>query len=71
MGCSNRITYAVHCPRCRHNTPKTIAWLTVHNEMPCAGCRRMVNLEAGENATIIHGFAKECARLDAVAAKRS
>lgn len=69
MGVSNKLTYPVHCPHCDYATPQTIAWLTVHNNMPCNACGRTVNLESGEIAVVIESLAQECTRLDAVLSK--
>jgi len=67
---SKTISFAINCPHCGHNTPQTVAWLAVHNQMPCGACGLSINLESGQNAAVIERLAQECLRLDAIAAKR-
>ncbi|MER9188634.1 hypothetical protein [Mesorhizobium australicum] len=38
----------IPCPKCRHKTNKTIAWIKAHHEMVCAGCGSTIGLEKKE-----------------------
>ena len=70
MGIARSISYAVGCPHCGKTTPKTIAWLIVHNDMACAHCSGLIDLQSGNAAIAIHEFAEQCVRLDATFTKR-
>ncbi len=64
MNTSRNLTYGITCPHCSHNTPKTIAWLVVHNEMTCANCVAVINLQSGNDAIAIQELAQKCTSLD-------
>ncbi|TIV38923.1 MAG: hypothetical protein E5V91_12305 [Mesorhizobium sp.] len=35
----------IPCPKCRHKTSKTIAWIKAHSDFVCAGCGVTIALE--------------------------
>ena len=68
---SDVIEFGVLCEECGQRTPKTIGRLTIHNNLPCHNCGALVDLTAGQNATVIQKLTQQCAELDAIAAKRN
>jgi hypothetical protein len=68
---SRLVEFGVLCEKCGKRTAKSIAWLTVHNNIPCSDCGNVIDLTAGDNAVAIQKLAQQCSELDAIAAKRS
>ena len=71
MSHSRLLQFGVLCEKCGHRTPESIAWLVVHNEMPCRQCGALINLTAGNNGLVIQKIAHHCTELDALAVKNS
>jgi len=38
----------IPCPKCGHETKKTIAWIKSHVEMTCSGCGSAVTLDSSK-----------------------
>ena len=70
MSIARSVNYAVRCEKCSHRTPKTVAWLSGQNKLPCEECGAIIDLRAGDNAVVITELANQCARIDATLAKR-
>ena len=66
---SRLFEFGALCEKCGQRTPQTIAWLTVHNNLPCKHCRAIIDLTAGDNAIAIQKTAQHCAELDALTRK--
>ena len=45
MGVFDQQTIGVACPACGHTTHKMLAWIKVHSDFACPGCRKIIHLE--------------------------
>ena len=71
MSHSRLLQFGVLCEKCGQRIPETIAWLIVHNNIPCKHCGVLIELTAGNNALVIQKIAHHCTELDALAAKNN
>ncbi|MBY5585326.1 hypothetical protein [Rhizobium leguminosarum] len=53
-------TIDIPCPKCGHETTKTIAWIKAHNDFVCAKCGSMITIDKEE---ILAGLKKAKASL--------
>ncbi len=61
---SDRVSLRVLCPHCDHATAMFLSWLVVHNDMPCANCSGVIDLQIGDNGLRIQELAEKCEAID-------
>lgn len=52
----------IPCPKCGHETKKSIGWIKAHDEFTCAGCGSVIALEKEKLLSGLKGIDKSLAK---------
>lgn len=61
---AEKIRVHVNCQNCGQTTDKALAWLVIHDAMPCPSCGGSIDLQSGENGFLIQKLGQHAATLD-------